>query len=241
MKITPIQTRRVHIHDNLFTILEESLPQIKEGDILAISSKIISLSEGSVVPLDAISKDALIKQEADAYVRSEQHGVFLTKKCGLLIPSAGIDESNVLEHYVLYPRDLVASVNALGLWLKARYAVQELGVIITDSHTTPRRRGVLGIGLCWYGFSPLYSYVGKPDCFGRPLQMTQVNLVDALSVAAVLCMGEGNESTPLALIEDAPKISFHQKQTTQADLTLLGIEESEDLYGSLLRLIAWEQ
>ncbi|EPP28623.1 Gamma-glutamyl ligase family protein, partial [Chlamydia psittaci 84-8471/1] len=88
--------------------------------------------------------------------------------------------------------------------------------------------------------SPLYSYIGKPDCFGRPLRMTQINLLDALAVSAVLCMGEGNEHTPIALIEDAPKITFHSLPTLQSDLSALDINEKEDLYGPLLRSVAWE-
>ena len=119
--------------------------------------------------------------------------------------------------------------------------MKELGVIITDSHTTPMRRGVLGIGLCWYGFSPLHNYVGSPDCFGRPLQMTQSNLVDALAVAAVVCMGEGNEQTPLAVIEQAPKVVYHQHPTFQEEYFSLRIDETEDLYGPLLQAVLWNQ
>ncbi|BAE80788.1 oxidoreductase [Chlamydia felis Fe/C-56] len=240
MKVSPIVTRRVHVCDNLYEILEEALPPLAENSIIALSSKVLSLCEGAVVDVRTVTKEELIKQESDAYIYSELHDLYLTKKQGVLIPSAGIDESNADGHYVLYPRDLLASTNALGAWLKDVYHLKNLGVIIVDSHTTPMRRGVLGLGLCWYGFSPLYSYVGKPDCFGRPLRMTQINLLDALSVSAVLCMGEGGEHTPLALIEEAPKITFHSSPTLQSDLSLLGIDEAEDLYGPILSSIAWE-
>ncbi|WP_139413996.1 putative folate metabolism gamma-glutamate ligase [Chlamydia abortus] len=240
MKISPIVTRRVHVHDDIYEILEESLPQLAENSIIALSSKVLSLCEGAVVDVKTTTKEALIKKESEAYIYSEHHDLYLTKKQGILIPSAGIDESNVQDCYVLYPRDLLASTNALGKWLKDRYHLENLGVIIVDSHTTPMRRGVLGLGLCWYGFSPLYSYLGKPDCFGRPLRMTQMNLLDALAVSAVLCMGEGNEHTPIALIEDAPKITFHSLPTLQSDLSILDIDEGEDLYGPLLRSVAWE-
>ncbi|SYX09457.1 F420-0--gamma-glutamyl ligase,putative folate metabolism gamma-glutamate ligase,F420-0:Gamma-glutamyl ligase [Chlamydia poikilotherma] len=240
MKVTPIVTRKVHVYDDLYELLEESLPSLSENSVIALSSKVLSLCEGAVVDTKTTTKEALIKQESDAYVYSAFHDLYLTKKHGILIPSAGIDESNAQDYYVLYPRDLLASTNALGVWLKNFYHLENLGVIIVDSHTTPMRRGVLGLGLCWYGFSPLYSYVGKPDCFGRPLRMTQINLLDALAVSAVLCMGEGDEHTPLALIEDAPKISFHSSPTLHSDLSLLGIDETEDLYGPILRSVVWE-
>ncbi|MBQ8498894.1 putative folate metabolism gamma-glutamate ligase [Chlamydia sp.] len=240
MKITPIKTRKVLANDSLLEIFKESLPPLQEKNIVVVSSKIVSLCEGAIADAQ-ISKAELIKREADAYIFCEQSGIYLTKKEGILIPSAGIDESNTDQAFVLYPRDLLASCNRIGEWLKSYFRVQELGVIIADSHTTPMRRGVLGIGLCWYGFSPLHSYVGSLDCFGRPLQMTQSNLVDALAVAAVVCMGEGNEQTPLALIEDAPKITYHQHLTSQKEYFSLRIDETEDLYGPLLQAVSWDQ
>lgn len=240
MKITPIKTRRVVAQDSLQEILQEALPTLQERSIVAISSKIVSLCEGSVADAQ-VSKAELIKKEAEAYLFCEKSGIYLTKKEGILIPSAGIDESNTDQAFVLYPKNLLRSCNQIGEWLKKVFRVKELGVIITDSHTTPMRRGVLGIGLCWYGFSPLHNYVGSPDCFGRPLQMTQSNLVDALAVAAVVCMGEGNEQTPLAVIEHAPKVVYHQHTTSQEEYFSLRIDETEDLYGPLLQAVLWNQ
>ena len=239
MKITPIVTRTIFAHDDLYALLQESLPKLEEQSIVVVSSKIVSLCEGAIVDSNVITKDALVKQEADAYVYS-MPGLYLTKKQGVLIPSAGIDESNASGAYILYPRDLLASTNTLGEWLKKTYSVENLGVIIVDSHTTPMRRGVLGLGLCWYGFFPLYSYLGNRDCFGRPLQMTSINLVDSLAASAVLCMGEGDEHTPLAIIEHAPKISFHSSPTLQEDIASLGINETEDIYGPILCSLAWQ-
>ena len=75
---------------------------------------------------------------------------------------------------------------------------KNFGVLITDSHTTPLRRGVTGIALSYWGFSGVQNKVGTPDLFGRTLKMTHVNLADAFAAAAVLVMGESNESTPVA-------------------------------------------
>ncbi|AAF39694.1 putative folate metabolism gamma-glutamate ligase [Chlamydia muridarum str. Nigg] len=240
MKITPIKTRKVFAHDSLQEIFQESLPPIQERSIVVVSSKIVSLCEGAVADAQ-ISKADLIKKEADAYLFCEGSGIYLTKKEGILIPSAGIDESNTDQAFVLYPKDLLRSCNQIGEWLKNYFRVKELGVIITDSHTTPMRRGVVGIGLCWYGFSPLHNYVGSLDCFDRPLKMTQSNLLDSLAAAAVVCMGEGNEQTPLAVIEQAPKVVYHQHPTSQEEYFSLRIDETEDLYGPLLHAVLWNQ
>ncbi|CRI33279.1 Coenzyme F420:L-glutamate ligase [Chlamydia pneumoniae] len=240
MKITTVKTPKIYPYDDLYSILESSLPKLNERSIVVITSKIVSLCEGAVVELEKVSKDELIKQEADAYVFVEKYGIYLTKKWGILIPSAGIDESNVEGYFVLYPRDFLLSVNTLGDWLRNFYHLEHCGIIISDSHTTPLRRGTMGLGLCWNGFFPLYNYVGKPDCFGRALKMTYSNLLDGLSAAAVLCMGEGDEQTPIAIIEEAPKITFHSSPTTLQDMSTLAIAEDEDLYGPLLQSMAWE-
>ncbi|WP_100934391.1 putative folate metabolism gamma-glutamate ligase [Candidatus Chlamydia corallus] len=240
MKITPVKTPKIYPHDSLYSILESSLPKLKERSIVVITSKIISLCEGAVVETEKMSKDELVKQEADAHLFVEKYGIYLTKKSGILIPSAGIDESNVDGYFVLYPKNLLVSVNTLGDWLRNFYQLEHCGVIISDSHTTPLRRGTLGLGLCWNGFFPLYNYIGQPDCFGRPLRMTYSNLLDGLSAAAVLCMGEGDEQTPVAIIEEAPKVTFHSSPTTLENMNDLAIAEDEDLYGPLLQSVAWK-
>ena len=120
-------------------------------------------------------------------------------------------------------------------FLREKHAVQNLGIIISDSHTAPLRRGVTGIALGWCGFQPLYSYVGKPDLYHNPLRVTHINLLDALATAAVLVMGEGNEQSPLALIEDAPKITFFDREPTPEEETSIHIPIAEDLYGPLLK------
>ena len=96
-----------------------------------------------------INKDDLIKQEADLLLKTEEnlYNIYLTIKNGLLIPSAGIDESNVDGVYVLYPLDVWHVTERVWRYLLAKHNIETLGVIITDSHTTIMRRGVTGIAL----------------------------------------------------------------------------------------------
>ena len=178
----------------------------------------------------------MIRQSADAYLAGNYpnpHAIQLTIKNNILIPSAGIDASNSNGNYIFYPKDIQRSATEIWSHLREKHKLKEVGVIISDSHTTPMRRGVLGIGLGWCGFKPLYNYVGKPDCFGRPLRVTQSNIVDAMAVSAVICMGEGNEQTPLAVITDAPKIEFQSQPPTNDELKSLIIPMEEDLYAPL--------
>lgn len=124
-------------------------------------------------------------------------------------------------------------------YLREKYHLRELGILITDSHTTPLRKGVAGIALGWCGFEPLYSYVGKPDIFNHPLRVTQINILDALAASAVFVMGEGAEQTPMALTEDAPKIRFLPHPPTLEEERRVRIPLEEDIYAPLLKKADW--
>lgn len=242
MKIQPIKTHRIIPGEPLLSLIEKYLFP-KEEDIVVVTSKIISLCENRIVTKESYpDKRALIQQESEAYLETElgiKHGVCLTLKNNILIPSAGIDESNIDNGYILYPKDIPGTAKLIWEFLREKTKIKKLGVIVTDSHTTIARRGVLGIGIGWCGFKPLYSYIGKEDCFGKPLRVTMANHLDALAVAAVHVMGEGAECTPLAMIQDAKKIEFQDSPPTKTELSSICIPPQEDLYGALFHHPDW--
>lgn len=204
---------------------------IQENLILAVTSKIVSLAEKRIVKRGTIDKVNLVKQEADMFLGEIGHGCFLTIKESLLIPSAGIDESNSESgDFILYPIDPTHSAKNLWIELRQKWNLDQLGIILTDSHTTPLRRGVTGICLSYYGFDALQNMIGTQDLFGRELKMTQVNFADALATAAVMVMGEGAESRPLALIENA-QVKFSLQQIPKE----IEIPLQEDLYYPMLK------
>ncbi len=243
MQIKTYKTHSITTKDSIFKIIDAYVPRLKEQSIFVVTSKIVSLCEGSVVKKqDVNSKETLIQQSADAYLDYKSptpHSIRLTIKNNILIPSAGIDESNGNGAYILYPKNIQQSAVSIWEYVRKRDNIQELGVLITDSHTTPMRRGVMGIGLGWCGFKPLYNYIGKPDCFGSPLRFTMVNILDSLAAAAVLCMGEGNEQTPFAVVTSAPKIEFQSISPTDKEVQELSIPMEEDLYAPLLKNAKW--
>jgi len=199
MKIKALSTHPIKPGEFILAILDQYVVSVTEKGVVAITSKIISLCQGRVVPKNSVrSKYTLVKTEADAYLREDQslYNAHLTIKNNILIPSAGIDESNGDGMYILYPHDIQQAAKLIWQHLCEKHQVTHLGIIITDSHTTPLRKGVTGITLGWCGFEPLYSYVGKPDIFNYPLQVTQINILDALATSAVFVMGEGSEQTP---------------------------------------------
>lgn len=241
MHIRALKTPRIEGGESLEGIISNSLPPLQNGDILAITSKIVSLCQGLYISKEKVSKYDLICKEADLLLETKHnpYNLYLTIKEGILIPSAGIDESNVEDIYVLFPKGIQKTAFSLWTHLRTKYNLQELGILITDSHTTPLRRGVTGIALGWCGFEPLYSYINKPDIYGKPLRVTQINILDALATSAVFVMGEGSEQTPLAIISDAPKISFLDRPPTSQEEENVKIPLEEDLYAPLLLAANW--
>ncbi|WP_374078959.1 coenzyme F420-0:L-glutamate ligase [Bdellovibrio bacteriovorus] len=228
MMISPIQTSVFHQGDDLveFIIKHVDAALLHERSILVITSKIVSLAEGCLVPLNSIDKKSLIKREADVYLGEIGHGVSLTIKHGLLVAAAGIDESNSENgDYIVYPKDPYASAENLRKGLMKRLGLRELGVILTDSRTGPLRLGVVGVSLSYAGFHPLRNMIGQNDIFGRPLKMTKINLTDSLAAAAVLMMGEAAEKCPLAVIQNPP-VEF----TDTPARSDLEVSPSEDMY-----------
>jgi putative folate metabolism gamma-glutamate ligase len=242
MKIEALKTHAIMPGESLDKILDAYIPQLPEKTIVAVTSKIISLCQGCIVAKSSVSsKRDLIKKEADAYLADDDnlYNVHLTIKHNILIPSAGIDESNGDDVYILYPEHIQQTARQIWEHLRKRKQVDDLGVIITDSHTTPLRRGVTGITLGWCGFKPLYSYIGKPDIFGRPLRVTQINNIDALGSAAVFAMGEGGEQMPLALINNAPRIQFLSRPPVVEEEQDIYIPMEEDIYMPLFKNAGW--
>lgn len=208
-------------------LLEQGL---QEGCILAITSKIVSLSEGQLVGSLDVDRKKLIQKEADQVLGEVGHNHTITLKHGLMIPGAGIDSSNSKdESFILYPKDPWKSAERLGRFLRGHFGLKNLGVILTDSHSVPLRRGVVGISLAHWGFQGISDCIGQPDLFGRPLKFTKKNMVDGLAGIAVMLMGEGNESQPLALISGAP-VNFIEG----ADREELLVNPENDLYLALL-------
>ncbi|HEV7121763.1 MAG TPA: coenzyme F420-0:L-glutamate ligase [Candidatus Paceibacterota bacterium] len=234
MQVTGIKTRPlIPPQDSLRDALKEAIRfSPKEGDIVCISSKVVSIDEGRTLPIEAVpDKEKLIEQESDFYLKAPKTSRYrrrFTFAKGGMAGSAGIDESNGSEHYILYPKDPFASAKKLRTWLMKEYGVQELAVIITDSTSLPLRRGAIGFALSWDGIDPLRDYRGTPDIFGRLIQVETANLIDAFAAAAVLEMGEGSECMPVAIIRDAKNTV--RKNRSPRNKTQLIVDPQDDVF-----------
>ena len=247
MIVKAIKTRPlIPPKDDLLSVIRESIFGLKEEAIVVVTSKVVSIWQGKCIKIDGkIEKDELIKKEADLYIKDDKallkYGIMLTIKDNILIPTSGIDESNANGYYILWPEKPFAAAKEIYNFIKKEYKLKKFGVIISDSHTTPLRTGIMGIGLAYYGFNPLIDYRGKKDIFGRKLKMSQTNIIDSLAAAAVYEMGEGAEQTPIAVIEDAGEIEFGEPFGTAQDECSLKISIDEDIYSPLLKSVKWQK
>ncbi len=244
MQVNAIKTHKITQNDkDVFAILDRYLPTIGEKSVIVVTSKILSMIEGRVIKIGETSKNELVKQEAEMYLPASEskYNFSLTIKNSLLIPSAGIDESNGNGYYVLWPKDPQKWANSIREYLVKKFNLKNIGVIISDSKTTPLRWGVTGAAIAYSGFVPLNDKVGVPDVFGRAMQATKVNVMDGLAASAVVVMGESSEQTPLAIIEDVPFVQFVDRNPTEDELNTLKIAIVDDLYAPLLQSVAWKK
>ena len=233
MKFIPIKTRIFNPpRDNIYDLFDAHLPSLIDSDILVITSKIAAVHQGKCIKIDAsVDKQDLIKKYADLSSTANDQGLILSLKENTLICNAGIDESNGNGYYVLWPKNPNKFAKNIYKYLKDKYDLKKLGIIITDSHCIPCRRGVLGVSIGFYGFRPVINNIGRKDIFGRVNQMSTSNIVDTLAAMAVLLMGECDEKQPLLLIRGTSDIEFTDKNTS--DELVMPLEE--DIFFSILK------
>lgn len=244
MIVKSFKTHKITQKDtDIFSILEKYLPKIEDNSVVAVTSKIIAICEGRIIPIDKSNKDKLVREEADLFIPKEknQYNVYLTIKNKMMVATAGIDESNSDNSYVLWPADPQKSANEIREYLTKKFRVKNLGIVITDSKTTPLKWGITGAAIAHSGFCAINDKIGTPDIFGKPLKLTQVNVSDALASAAVLEMGEANEQTPLADITDIPYVEFQDRNPSSEELDILYYDMSRDLYSMLLTSVPWQK
>ncbi len=224
MQINPIKTRIFKENENLIDFIAEHIPVLAENSVLVVTSKIIALSEGRTAIINnKQDKINLIKAESDVAIETKY--VWLTVKDGMLMASAGIDESNSNGKVILLPHDSFQTASDLRDKIRAHYNLKNLGILITDSRTIPLRAGVSGVALGYAGFKGIKDYRNTPDIFGRIMQFSRTDVADSLATASTLVMGEGSECQPLAIVTDAP-ISF----CDHVDPDELHIDPEEDMY-----------
>lgn len=226
MKLTPLKTRIFEKNKNIFDFFQEhyDINQLQENSVFVISSKIVALSQGRT------SKKNLREEvisHADE-ILNDCGDFFLTVNEGIVIPNAGIDRSNSPSgEIILWPQDAEEEAILFKTHLQEITGIKNVGVIISDSRITPRRRGTVGVALAWSGIWGVKDERGKQDLFGRKLEVSSINIADNLSSAAEVLMGQANESTPFVCIEELSSTLF---TNIQQHPDTAYISKSEDLF-----------
>lgn len=216
---------------------------MSDGSILAITSKVVALCEGSVVPLENADKEELIKQQSEFYLprKESKYEHSFTFLNNTLIAVAGIDESNAAGTYALWPQDPQASANQARKHVAEKFGLKKVGVIVTDSTSFPLRYGTKGISIAHSGFKALNDYRGQKDLFGHEFEVSMANIAEGLAAAAVVIMGEGTEQTPMAIISEASFVHFQENNPTEEELVSLRLTLENDLFEPFLTKAPWQK
>jgi len=204
----------------LFKALAKNRVRLKTRDIVAVSSKIVGISEKRMRYLNDIKpgskarslarKHSLtpafaqaVLDEADTVVGGVK-GALLTLKNGDAVANAGIDRKNAPEgKVVLWPRNPDLSASNIRRAIQQRSG-KNVGVIIVDSRVSPLRLGTTGFAIGSAGFEPVEDLRGTADLFGRRIEITLRAIADGIAASAQLVMGEASDQIPFAIIRDAP-------------------------------------
>ena len=214
----PMIQAGANLPDIILKACAEANIKLQSGDVLVISSKIVSKSEGQFVHLADITPDddtlelaemvdkdprvvKIILQESRSISRKAK-GVLVTEhRLGFVSANSGIDQSNVgiPNTVLLLPKDPDASARRI------REAIhQALGVtvviVISDTHGRPFRMGNVGVAIGLAGMQALDDKRGEHDLFGRELVATIQGYADMVASAAHLLCGEGAEGRPVIVL-----------------------------------------
>ena len=218
LQVIPVKFQKeVESNDDLVDLILASF-EINDDDILVFSQKIISKNEDRILRLSSVNpslladgiassygKDPrlveLILSESKRIVRMENGVIIVETKHGFVCANAGIDESNVEDGYAtLLPNDPDRSANLLKEKIKQKTG-KNVAVIISDTFGRPFRLGQTDIAIGIAGLEPILDYNGKPDTFGKIMQVTAIAVADEICSASELVMGK-IQKCPIAVIRN---------------------------------------
>ena len=181
---------------DLAALIAEAAADVRDGDILVVTSKIVSKAEGRVV---AGPREQAIEAETARVVARRGATTIAQTRHGLVLAAAGVDESNTAPgSVVLLPEDPDESARRLRKALHARTG-RTVGVVITDTMGRPWRAGQTDNAIGAAGVAPVRDYRGETDTFGNILEVTVAAVADEIAAAADLVKGK-SRGVPVAVV-----------------------------------------
>ncbi|MDX6744616.1 coenzyme F420-0:L-glutamate ligase [Actinocorallia sp. A-T 12471] len=179
--------------DDLAALISGAFPGLRDGDVVVVTSKIVSKAEGRIVKAD--DREAAIDAEAVRVVARRGRTRIVETRHGLVMAAAGVDASNTAPGTVLLlPEDPDASARALRAALPARVAV-----LVSDTFGRPWRAGQTDVAIGAAGLEPLDDFRGRTDPHGNLLEATVTAIADELAAAAELAKGK-LDGVPVAVV-----------------------------------------
>jgi coenzyme F420-0:L-glutamate ligase / coenzyme F420-1:gamma-L-glutamate ligase len=215
----------VQAGDDLVALIVDGLTRagrdLRDKDVVVIAQKIVSKAEGQQIDLASITpseeaaalaaevgKDprlvAVILSESVRVVRKRPNLMIMQHRLGFVMANAGVDHSNVAapgqpESVLLLPADPDSSAARLRDGLTQRFSAK-IAVVVNDSFGRPWRRGTCGVAIGAAGLPALIDLRGRPDLFGRTLEVSILGFADEIAAAASLLQGQADEAQPVVVV-----------------------------------------
>ncbi|MER6075181.1 coenzyme F420-0:L-glutamate ligase [Streptomyces sp. NPDC001817] len=217
--------------DDLAKLIAAAEPGLADGDVLLVTSKIVSKAEGRIVR--AADREAAIDAETVRVVARRGTLRIVENRHGLVMAAAGVDASNTPAGTVLLlPEDPDASARSIRTGLREALGV-DVGVVITDTFGRPWRSGLTDVAIGAAGVRVLDDLRGGTDAYGNPLSATIVATADELAAAGDLVKGKA-AGRPVAVLRGLPHVLAAEDgggaralvRTARDDMFRLGTSEA---------------
>jgi coenzyme F420-0:L-glutamate ligase/coenzyme F420-1:gamma-L-glutamate ligase len=176
--------------------------EVRAGDVLVVTQKIVSKAENRLEPVDPddpLSHKAIVERESVRILRRRGDLIISETAHGFVCANAGIDLSNVESGYAaLLPEDSDRSARRIRDGIRGKAGL-DVAVIISDTFGRTWRRGVTDVAIGSAGIAAVLDLRGTPDALGREMQVTEVAVVDEIACAAELVMGKSS-GIPVAVV-----------------------------------------
>lgn len=226
--------------DDLAALVAAAVPDLADGDIVVVTSKVVSKAEGRLVPSPtdaagrAAARAAAVAAQSVRVVAERGPIRIVETPQGFVTAAAGVDASNALpDELLLLPVDPDASARSLRTGLSERLGVS-VAVIVSDTFGRPWRHGLVDVAIGVAGMAALRDYRGRRDRHGNELQVTEMADADSLAAAAELVKGKLAD-VPVAVVRGFPAAADDGRgarallRSAAEDLFRLGTAEARTL------------
>ena len=217
----------IHAGDDLAGMIARSV-ELRSGDVVVVTQKIVSKAEGRVVEIDhtdTAARLALVESESRRVLRRRGELLITETRHGFVCANAGVDFSNMGDGLcALLPLDPDRSARRLRDGIRASSGV-EVAVVVSDTFGRPWRKGLTDVAIGCAGVAAVVDLRGSADALGRELLATEVCVADELASAAELVMGKAS-GIPAAVVRGIDR-SWLRKGSVAGEVTR---PHAEDLF-----------